>query len=48
MGARLLAKGRVLRAGRQLLTVTSDVFAIDGDAETHIATMLGTMARVKP
>lgn len=47
-GAALLARGRVLRAGRQLLTVASDIFAIAGETETHIATMLGTMACVKP
>jgi uncharacterized protein (TIGR00369 family) len=42
-GERLVAEGRVLRPGRQLLVVASEVFAEDGADRRHVATMLGTM-----
>ena len=43
-GLRLVAEGRVLRAGRRLIVVASDVHAEDRNGERrHIATMLGTM-----
>lgn len=45
-GDRVLAKGHVIRAGRQLMTVMTDVYAVDGTTERHVAVMLGTMARV--
>lgn len=41
-GDRLIARGRVERAGRRLTVARSDVFAEAGRAETHIATALGT------
>jgi uncharacterized protein (TIGR00369 family) len=45
-GDALLAKGRVLRPGRRLLTVASDIFGEpDG---VHVATMLGTMMASRP
>jgi len=47
-GARLIARGRVERAGRQLTVARSDVFAGDGDApEIHVATTLGTFMRIE-
>ncbi|MEM8776136.1 MAG: PaaI family thioesterase [Pseudomonadota bacterium] len=45
-GERLIARGRVIKPGRRLIVVGSDVFAQLGDTETHIATMLGTMIPV--
>ena len=41
-GDRLIARGRVVRAGRRLTVSRSDVYATAGDRETHCATMLGT------
>ena len=41
-GERLVARGRVERAGRRLMVGRSDVYAIDGGAETHIAMATGT------
>lgn len=45
-GSRLVAEGRVLRAGRRIMVVASDVHAKDGAARAHVATMLGTMTVV--
>lgn len=47
-GALLVARGRVVRPGRRLVIVQSDVFAIDGGSETHVAMLLGTMVAVAP
>lgn len=41
-GERLVARGRVERAGRRLLVARADVFAVEGGAETHVAIALGT------
>ncbi len=48
IGQSLLAKGRVIRAGRRLIVVTAEVFAQDGDRETCIALLQGTMIPVDP
>lgn len=45
-GDHLVAEGRVIRPGRRLMTVQSDVFAIEGSKRTHIAVLLGTMVPV--
>ena len=45
-GQRLIARGKVIRPGRRLIVVTSEVFAIDEGAETLIALMQGTMIPV--
>ena len=45
-GARLIAVGRVLRAGRRIMVVASDVNAEHGDRRIHVATLLGTMVAV--
>ena len=45
-GDRLVAEGRVVRAGRRLLTVAAEVHAEAGGARRHVATMLGTMFAV--
>ena len=45
-GERLIARGRVVRAGRRLVTVQADVHAVENDGETHIALLTGTMIPV--
>ena len=45
-GERLLAEGRVLKAGRTLTVCRSDVFAVDGEKRGHVATALLTMMQV--
>ena len=48
-GPLLEARGEVLKPGRRLVVVRADVFALqDGGAETHVATLLGTMVPVAP
>jgi uncharacterized protein (TIGR00369 family) len=44
-GARLVAKGEVLRAGRTLTVCRGDAYAEQGDGRAHVATMLATMVR---
>mgnify|MGYP005992744955 CR=1 FL=1 len=45
-GNRLIARGRVLRAGRRLTVVLADVYAETNGAETHVAFLNGTMVSV--
>jgi uncharacterized protein (TIGR00369 family) len=48
-GVRLVAEGRVVRAGRRLMVVGSEVHAEAADgARRHVATMLGTMIPLAP
>jgi uncharacterized protein (TIGR00369 family) len=47
-GERLVARGRVIKPGRRLVIVQSDVFALRDGAETHIALLTGTMVPVAP
>jgi uncharacterized protein (TIGR00369 family) len=47
-GERLIARGRVVKPGRRLVIVQSDVFALIEGAETHVALMTGTMMPVPP
>lgn len=42
-GPRMLARGRVRTAGRTITVCDGDVFAVDGNAKTLVATMLTTM-----
>lgn len=43
-GVALVAEGRVLRAGRRLVTAAADIWALDETgARRHIGAMLGTM-----
>ena len=42
-GERLIAHGRVVKAGRALTVCTGEVHALSGRARTAVATMLGTM-----
>ncbi|WP_299208941.1 PaaI family thioesterase [uncultured Tateyamaria sp.] len=46
-GDRLIAKGRVVKPGRRLIVVTSEVFVINGDTETLVAILQGTMVPVQ-
>ena len=46
-GERLLAQGRVVRAGRSLTVCTGDVYAMSGAAPKAVAMMLATMAAVR-
>ncbi|MCK8484758.1 PaaI family thioesterase [Aliiroseovarius sp. S2029] len=45
-GRRLVAEGRVLRAGRRLIPVEADVWAEQDGGRTLIAKLLGTMVPV--
>lgn len=47
VGERFVAQGRVKRAGRTLTICTADVVAYAVDEERTVATMLGTMMRVR-
>lgn len=42
-GERMLARGRVVKPGRTLTICKADVFGIEADRETHIATGLFSM-----
>ncbi|MDD9921248.1 MAG: PaaI family thioesterase [Boseongicola sp.] len=46
LGDRLVAEGRVVKSGRRITVVQSDVFAETGDTRKHIATLQGTMIPV--
>ncbi|TCM84399.1 PaaI family thioesterase [Rhodovulum steppense] len=46
MGARLIARGEVVRAGRRLMVARADVHAEADGARRHVATLLGTMVPV--
>jgi uncharacterized protein (TIGR00369 family) len=41
-GERLIARGQVERAGRRLMVGRSDVYAVTGDNENHVAMAMGT------
>lgn len=46
-GDRLIAKGRVVKPGRRLIVVTSEVFAQKDGHDTLVAILQGTMVPVK-
>jgi uncharacterized protein (TIGR00369 family) len=46
-GEGIVARGRVLKAGRTLTTCSGDVFAVTGGEERHVLTMLATMMTVQ-
>ncbi|SHJ33456.1 uncharacterized domain 1-containing protein [Shimia gijangensis] len=48
MGHRLRAEGRVIKPGRRLVIVQSDVYAETEDGDRHIAVLTGTMVPVLP
>jgi uncharacterized protein (TIGR00369 family) len=43
-GAALVARSRLVRAGKRLATSAADVFSLGGGQETCVATLLGTFA----
>ncbi|MEM6566175.1 MAG: PaaI family thioesterase, partial [Pseudomonadota bacterium] len=45
-GDRLVARGRVIKPGRRLVVVASDVFAVTCGAEVLVAVLQGTMVPV--
>jgi uncharacterized protein (TIGR00369 family) len=45
-GERFVARARVKRAGRNVTVCTGDLFAVEGDSEKAVATMLATMMTV--
>ena len=47
VGERLIARARVLRAGRTITVCRADVSAVIGSDEKLVATMLGTMMTVE-
>ena len=47
-GDRLIARGKVIKPGRRLIIVQSDVYAVQDENETHIALMTGTMMPLAP
>ncbi|WP_108838223.1 PaaI family thioesterase [Tateyamaria sp. Alg231-49] len=46
-GERLIAKGRVIKPGRRLIVVSSEVFAVTDSVETLVAVLQGTMVPVR-
>ena len=46
-GDRLIARGRVVRAGRTLTTCAGDAYMVGDGAERHVATVLATMMCVR-
>lgn len=46
-GEMLVARGQVIKPGRRLVIVQSDIFAVKAQQEVHIARMLGTMMPVE-
>lgn len=46
-GERLIARGRVTRAGRTVTVCTGDAFMIEEGRERHVATMLATMMTLR-
>ncbi len=46
-GDRLVAMGRVVKPGKRLVVVTSEVFSLSGGQETLVAVLQGTMVPVR-
>ncbi len=46
-GEKLIARGRVIRPGRRLIVVQSDVYALKDGQERHVALLTGTMVPVE-
>ena len=47
-GEKMIARSRVLRAGRKVTVCAGDVFALRDEEEKLIATMLATMMTISP
>lgn len=48
LGERIIARGRVVRAGRTISVCTGDAYAVRNGREHHVATMTGTMMTMLP
>ena len=48
LGTSVVARARVIRAGRTITVCRADVYAVREDAEKLVATMTGTMMAVAP
>jgi uncharacterized protein (TIGR00369 family) len=48
VGERVIARGRVVRAGRTISVCTADAFAVRDGAERHVSTMTATIMTVAP
>ena len=46
VGDHLLARGEVLRSGRNLTVCRGDAYAVSGDDSKHVATLLATMSAI--
>ena len=46
-GAEFVARARVLRAGRNVTVCAGDLYALEGESEKAVATMLATMMTVR-
>lgn len=46
-GQLLIARARVIRSGRTVTVCHGDAYVVDGETETHCATMTSTMIRVE-
>jgi uncharacterized protein (TIGR00369 family) len=46
-GERIVARGRVVRAGRTISVVAADAYGVQDGRETHVASFTGTMMTVQ-
>lgn len=46
IGDKLIGRGRVIKASTRMVIASADVFAVKGDKERHVATMLATITPV--
>ena len=46
LGERVIARGRVVRAGRTITVCTADAFALRDGAERHVSTMTATLMAI--
>jgi uncharacterized protein (TIGR00369 family) len=46
IGKKLVGRGRVIKASSRMVIASADVFAVTGDNEKHVATMLATIMPV--
>lgn len=46
-GERLIARGRIIKAGRRLMIVQSDVYSVTDGQERHVALLTGSMMPVQ-
>lgn len=46
VGQKLIGRGRVIKASSRMVTASADVYAVNGETEKHVATMLATIIPV--